>query len=302
MTTIASTTPTERDALLAGLEELWRCFDELVATFTPRDWARKHGKDWTFADVPYHLSYFDRDVVARPIERGSDVPPAEQRVHRTGAELDGWNAEKFAARPAGQTVAQSLEQMRAGREAIRRAVAGLTDADLDRQGWCHLLGTGWITVRLALTACLGHTWGHYSQLRLYARRTGPLPRPEVTHAALSFYAGVLPGFVNRDLAAKTTLTAVMEFTGPGGGAWTYRVAGGRCTTTRGRAERPDLVITQSSDTFVKTFAKMQNPMLALLTGKMKVKGFRKMGTFGKLFGEPKPTDTIEPGAFAAATA
>ena len=37
---------------------------------------------------------------------------------------------------------------------------------------------------------------------------------------------------------------------------------------------------------------MHNPMLALLTRKMKVKGLRKMGSFQKLFPELKPDQVI----------
>jgi len=32
----------------------------------------------------------------------------------------------------------------------------------------------------------------------------------------------------------------------------------------------------------------------MLTGKIKVQGFRNMGTFGKLFAEPKPDQVLEP--------
>src|SRR5579859_2698210 len=105
------------------------------------------------------------------------------------------------------------------------------------------------------------------------------------------YMGFMPMFVNREAEAKMTLTAVLEFTGPGGGAWTIQVANGQTTATEARAAKADLTVTQSPDTFIKTRDKMHNPMLAMLTGKMKVRGFRKMGTFGKLFAPPKP-DTV----------
>jgi putative sterol carrier protein len=76
----------------------------------------------------------------------------------------------------------------------------------------------------------------------------------------------------------------MEFTGPGGGAFTIQVADGSCQVTEGETRaHPDLVMTQSPVTFVKTMNKMHNPMLALMTGKMKVRGMRQMGTFAKLF-------------------
>jgi hypothetical protein len=43
------------------------------------------------------------------------------------------------------------------------------------------------------------------------------------------------------------------------------------------------VITQSPETFVKTRTGIQKPFLALLTGKIRVRGWRNLGTFGKLF-------------------
>ena len=49
-------------------------------------------------------------------------------------------------------------------------------------------------------------------------------------------------------------------------------------------------MTQSPETFVKTFAKMHNPMLAMLTGQVRVRGLRNMGTFGKLM--PPESDEL----------
>jgi hypothetical protein len=75
----------------------------------------------------------------------------------------------------------------------------------------------------------------------------------------------------------------MEFSGLDGGVWTLYVAGGSCHISEGRAVRADLVIVQSPETFVKTRTGIQNPTLALWTGKIKVQGLRNLGTFGKLF-------------------
>ncbi|MEA2526045.1 MAG: hypothetical protein QOF01_4026 [Thermomicrobiales bacterium] len=50
-------------------------------------------------------------------------------------------------------------------------------------------------------------------------------------------------------------------------------------------------MTQSPETFVATFARIRNPMLLMLTGKIEVKGFRGLSTFGKLF--PPPTANPE---------
>ena len=84
----------------------------------------------------------------------------------------------------------------------------------------------------------------------------------------------------------------MDFTGPGGGPYTLRVAGGACRVIKVRAESADIVLRQRPDTFVKTAFGIQDPMLAMLTGKMKVRGLRKMGTFAKLFPPPRRVGTF----------
>src|SRR5262245_9886907 len=94
--------------LLADLEDLWRCLDELFASLAPDDWSRRHGKHWTFADVPYHLGYFDRDIVAYPIEQGLDLPTAAHWAARSNSQLNAWNERMFARRPPDQTAAQFL--------------------------------------------------------------------------------------------------------------------------------------------------------------------------------------------------
>jgi len=286
-------TTTTLAALMADLEDLWQKIDVVLGSLGPADWSRKHGKDWTFADVPYHMAYFDREVIANGIARGPNMRADERQALRSVAELNAWNVRKFAERSASQTVEQSLAQMRAGRDAIRQAVAGLSDADLDRPAWSSLPGGGWQTVRRALEMCTAHTWNHLMELRLRLKRTSPEPQPSQTHRALAFYMNLLPAMCNRAQAANTRFTSVMEFTGPGGGAWSLHVAHGTCCAVEERAPQPDLVLTQSAATFQATMIGAQNPMLAMLTGKIKVRGLRSMATFGKLFPPPKPDTILE---------
>jgi hypothetical protein len=286
-------TTTTLAALMADLEDLWQKIDAILGSLGPADWSRKHGKDWTFADVPYHMAYFDREVIANGIARGPNMPSDERQALRSVAELNAWNARKFAERAASQTVEQSLAQMRAGRDAIRQAVAGLSDADLERPVWSSLPGGGWQTVRRALEGCTAHTWNHLMELRLRLKRTSPGPQPSQTHRALAFYMTIFPAMCNRAQAAKTRFTSVMEFTGAGGGAWSFYVADGACRVTEGRAPQPDLVLTQSAETFQATMIGAQNPMLAMLSGKIKVRGLRNMATFGKLFPPPRPDSIFE---------
>jgi hypothetical protein len=291
-----ATASTSLEMLMADLEDLWQKIDTILDSLGPADWSRKHGKDWTFADVPYHLAYFDREVIANGILQGADVPVHERRMMRSMVELNDWNTRKFAERPATQIVQQSLAQMRASRDAIRQATAGLADGDLERRVWSSLPGGGWQTIRNALEGCTAHTWNHLMELRLRLKHTSPAPTPSQTHRALGFYMNIFPAMCDRAQAANTRFTSVMEFTGPGGGAWSLHVANGTCCAVEERAQQPDLVLTQSYETFQATMIGAQNPMVALLTGKVKVRGLRKMGTFGKLFPSPKPNTLFESSA------
>jgi putative sterol carrier protein len=282
MATFQTLAPTTRAAILADLEGLWQRFDDLVGTLEPGDWSGKHGQHWTFTDVPYHLAYFDLEVIATAIKRGLNVPASEQ-VMRTEAEQDAWNEIKFTQRPAGIAPQQCLEQMRDSRQAIRYAIAGLSEADLERPVFIPLVGLGWVSVRAALETCYSHTWNHFMQLRFWMKCITPMPAPEHTHRALSYFMASFAQHVDRQQAAQARLTTVMEFSGPGGGAWTLQVTGGTCRVSEGRSAHADLVIIQSPETFVKTRTGIQSPILALLTGTIKVRGWQNLGTFEKLF-------------------
>ena len=298
MSTNTLLTSTPRTALLADLEGLWQRFDELVGVLGPDGWSGKHGKHWTFTDVPYHLAYFDLEVIATTIRRGLHVPASEQ-VLRTEAEQDAWNEIKFTQRPAGTTPRQCLEQMRDGRQAIRDAVAGLSEADLDRPVFIPLVGLGWVSVRVALETCYSHTWNHLMQLRFWMKCEAPALSPEQTQRALSYFMLSFAQNLDRERAAQAHLTVVMEFSGSGGGLWTLQVAGGACRVSEGRAAQPDLFISQNPETFVKTRTGIEHPMLALLTGKIKVQGWCKLRTFEKLFPiksldfAPAPVGTLD---------
>ena len=292
---MAVATPSrEAASVLAEAESLWSCLDDLFDSLGPAEWQRRLGPDWTYADLPYHLSYFDQEIVVSPIERGRDVPPDERRVMRTRVELDAWNARMFARRPAGETVEDSRARMRRSRDAVRRQLARVGDDDLDAPVFVSLIGCGWISTRMVLNALVAHTWSHLTEARLRLGRRGPVPIPAATHRTLGFFMEFMPRFANPHEIARGPFSAVMAFTGPGGGAWTIRFADGAATSAEGAAPDADLTMTQSAETFEKQHSNLANPMLLMLTGQIKVKGFRKMGRFGKLMHMPGPTTVIEP--------
>ena len=282
MATFRTPAPPTRAALLADLDGLWRRVDELLARLGPGDWSGKHGQHWTFTDVPYHLAYFDFEVIATAIRRGLDVPLREQ-VLRSEAEQDAWNEIKFTQRPADTNPQQCLGQMRSSRQAIRDAIAGLSEADLERPVFIPLVGLGWVSIGVVLETCYSHTWNHFLQLRLWMKCNTPTLSPEQNQRALSYFMTLFAKNIDRTQAAHIRLTVVMEFSGSGGGTWTLHVAGGTCRVSKGRPACADLVITQSPETFVKTRTGIQKPFLARLSGKIRVRGWRNLGTFGKLF-------------------
>jgi hypothetical protein len=274
-------------ALLTDLEDLWRCLDELFARLAPDDWSCQHGKHWIFADVPYHLGYFDRDTVAYPIERGPNLSTAEQWAARSDTELNAWNERMFAKRPPNQTVAQSLAQMRASRDAIRRVVGRMHDTDLEPMVWFPLLVGGWVPAHAVLGGCRFHTWSHFMELRLrhpaIPRRPLPVPRAATTHDALGDLMGFFPVMLNRVRAEQISLTLAMVFSGPGGGTWTVSVANGACTVSEGQVMQADLVLTQSPESFMKTRLELHDPVAAMQAGEIAVHGIEHLGTFAALF-------------------
>jgi hypothetical protein len=272
---------------LVDLEDLWHCLDALFASLAADDWSRRHGKHWTFADVPYHLGYFDHDIVAYPIERGSDLSTAEQWVARSNREVNAWNERMFARRVHGQTVVQSLAQMRASRDAIRRVVGRMHVTDFDRPAWFPLLVGGWVPTHAVLEGCRLHTWSHFMELRLRRparpQRSLPEPRAATTHGALGDLMGFFPVLLNRVQAEQISLTLVMVFSGPGGGAWTVSVANGACTVSEGQAAQADLIVTQSPESFTKTRLELHDPVVAMQSGEIAVQGIEHMGAFAALF-------------------
>ncbi|MBI1878030.1 MAG: DinB family protein [Chloroflexi bacterium] len=269
--------------LMNQIEEMWGHLDTLFNSLNATNgWDQKHGPDWTFADIPYHLAYCNRDVVARGLKLGPDYPEAEQELLASPDTLNAWNARKFAERPASQTVAQSLAQWRESYEEIRRLTAEMTDTDLARPFFMPIY-MGWVTARDGLAFCRSHDWSEFTQLRLHMGRTEPIPSPAITRSYLGFIMNFFPMFLNKEAAAGQQFTAVMAFTDPDVGAWTIPVAEGNASVSEGEAANADLVMTQSAETFEKSFRRMHNPVEAIQSGQIQVNNFESLATFGQLF-------------------
>jgi len=100
---------------------------------------------------------------------------------RTEVGQEAWNEITLTQRPTATIPERCLEQMWASRQAIRDAVAGLSEADLERPVFLPLVGPGWVRVLLMLESCYSHTGNHFMQLRFWMKCNTLLSGPEQTH-------------------------------------------------------------------------------------------------------------------------
>ena len=63
-----------------------------------------------------------------------------------------------------------------------------------------------------------------------------------------------------------------ELSGRGGGAWFVEIADGRCTVTRGHGEDADVTLMASASDYLKVSNGEMNKIIAVLRGKLRVKG------------------------------
>lgn len=270
------------------LESVWAGVDEVLSDLDASDWTRRHGAHWTFRDIPFHLGYFDEEMIAGPIEMGVDVPTDNGLVFATIAELDAWNDAHLANRPRDKSPAELVVMMEGSRRRIRDAVARLEDSDLGDPVLLRLPGTGWSDVEAALRLAQVHAWNHLVEAKLRLGRSGPGLDHDVTHAALDSLLSSMPIVLNQAAAAEPLRTEV-SVDGPGGGSWTIDVEDGECTVVEGSAVAPDLRMRyRDAEAFAAAAFEVTHPIRLMLSGRLRVKGLPKMGTFAKLFPAAPP--------------
>lgn len=132
------------------------------------------------------------------------------------------------------------------------------------------------------------------EARLRLDRHAPTPTPDLIHARLSGIMDLIQIGMNKDAVATTKMTFGMNFSGPGGGSWTIGVNEGDVTVEEKQASNPDFEMTQRPETFEAMLVRAINPLWAMVTGKIKVKGIRNIPGFFKLLSPPPLTEVIEP--------
>jgi len=284
----------ERITVLSDqLERIWADLDDLFNGLDAAGWQRKHGADWIFADLPYHLAYFDR-FYARYLEAGSQLPQEEQLSLDSLSAMARWNAGQFALRPLGQTPQESLAEMHAARDRLRALMAGMTDEDLFRPAWVSLtFFRGWRTAESVILVCLMHTWNEFIQLRIHMGWEKPIPDPLITHMALGGFLVGLHALMNKEAAARQPLVVQYIVNGPGGGRWTVSLTGAGAAVEEGGTAEADLIFEQSVESLMKTFNGMHDPAQAIQSGEIQVHGMEHLPTYAALLPPPDPEMLFE---------
>lgn len=276
---------TQVEILIAQIESIWDSQNQLFQTIARgNDWDHKHGADWTFADVPFHLAYCNWDLVIRPIQLGKELPVSEQRSFKSPADLAAYNSGRFAEKSATHTVERSLADLEGSRNELRRLLTEMSDTDLDRPAWYPFVGGMWANARAPLQFCLAHDWSEFMQLRIHMDLNEPIPDPAITSAyVVRMLSLSMPRRLNPHAANGNPFTAVYAFTDPGVTPVTIQVSDGAAKIIPEGYDNPDLVLTQSAETFEKTLRGIQKFPDAIQSGAIQVSNFETLTTFGQLF-------------------
>lgn len=281
------------EGIIVQLENLWSCFDALFDSFDTEDWQRKHGADWTLADVPYHLAYFDNEIIAYPLACGPGLPAADRIELDSIAVLQRWNASQFARRSAYNEPDKAVARWRTTRAEMVEHLRTLTDADLDGTTWMALtLSRGWRTAEYVCRLCLAHGWNELMQLLYHAGRETPEPASDVTHMAVGEYLHLFQALLDPQAARDAPFSMVWDITGSGGGQWTAHTVDGKAQLSEGADPDADLVLRMSPLTFSLLWNGKLDRSEAVTSGQIGVSNVNALATFEMLFPPPDPNGPL----------
>lgn len=88
-----------------------------------------------------------------------------------------------------------------------------------------------------------------------------------------------------DKAGDTNMALVFDLSGDNGGQWSVVVADGSCEVTDGTVDSPTATIKMDADDYVAMSTGSLNPMMAFMSGKVKVDGdLNSVMKFQSIFG------------------
>lgn len=271
-------------AHISDLESVWTALRAFFDPFTDVEWARPHGSDWVYADIPYHLSIYNRltaDAILRG-KAGSDSTPALISLDQ----LNQWNQARQRELRQVCPLSAAYERMIETQEMVRGALHTLPS--LDSPVWLMTLrARGWRTARLAVDFLQWHTWLHLVEAALRYQKGLPLIAPAAVRRAVAFEMEMLAGRVSLAraavLLAGKPFTWALEITLPESGTaeWTLTIdptvpndgVTQVCTVSPGFDASADVTTRAELTTYLRVMRfNLIGQTLAGLTGKFKHQG------------------------------
>jgi len=256
-------------AAVQDLKTFRQAVEEFYKPFTADDWSRKHGTQWTFADVPFHLTTIQQPILAS--FRGQDTLDDISKMR----DMDAWNDQQFAERPTTITPQQMLADFLASSKDLEATVYELPPETIVYMPLMRLRGER--RIDLLLEYALWHAWFHITESSI--RRDGRLlVLPAALQSRLfEFFLIVIAGMIDPKEAKGMPFNWLINITGEGSGVWTMHFANGIATVERGAAEQADVTMTTDMVTFLKTLAyQINRPVMAILTRRLRIKGWSKL--------------------------
>ena len=94
----------------------------------------------------------------------------------------------------------------------------------------------------------------------------------------------LPTKISPEAIEGHQTTFHFDLEGEGGGQYTVNVENGKANATDGLSGEPSCVIRATNENFMKLINGDLNPMMAVLTGKVKISNQAEMLRYAKIFG------------------
>ena len=251
-----------------------QAINDFYSAFSAQDWTSVHGADWTQAEAPYHLYTFNRAALDGFGVAIGDI------FHTSFKTYNAWNDENLANRPNGMDGPGALKALNESYQALLKLAQDHGPAA--RVHLPFIFNNGPRRLDWALYYLTYHKWFHLREAQLH-KQGAPTELPVDT---LRFLFGhqmlMMPAVLTAEDKAGLDIQVVLNIKPVG--EWTISFADGLAAVTEGAVASPDLSFSTDYITYMKAnFYGMQNPILAMLFGKMKVRGLSSAGKFQKLY-------------------
>lgn len=187
--------------------------DALLAGLAPEAWTAHAVDEWSIQDLVAHLGATE-GLVGETLGAGPAAEPGDVFA-RTAAAV-----ERNRGREPGETLAEWRDRV----GAVRQALSGTDEEDLDRR--VEWLGVP-VPMRRVLVGRAFETWVHADDVRRAVGRPPRPPRSEHMHLIADLAVRSLPAALRTLGVEGAGRTARVVLTGDGGGEWTLALGRGQ---------------------------------------------------------------------------